>query len=430
MLQRLLFFCSLALVCACAIYAVHPLGSELSYPLQVLKMKLLEDSTFCMDKGWAAFQSGKAVYETVFFQRHYKFQYPISSLLLYSMAALLHVSGAHLNKAILLLSVPATLLVAGEIFLFAVPSNWNLSRTQRLLVRAAIALLGILFYPFIYGAYLGQVQTFLTLLWGLAFYLWLRDKQELSGVCIAITCIFKPQLALFLVWALLRKQWRFLLPLLCGIVITQALSIALFGWHNVVEYRAVVRYLTHHGEVFYTNQSVNGLLQRIMKTGDPLYFQNLSFPPYNAVVYIGTLCSTALLLAFGLFVPMLRRWRDSGIDFLLFGLLATVASPIAWEHHYGYFFIASVYLLALLCTGKDTRLFFLFSACFVVLANSFPVQERLANTPWTFLLSYDLYSGLAIIAILSVFGERSSRNLVAGSSTSASSRLVPSLTKI
>jgi hypothetical protein len=397
-------FASLLLLVVCLLALGHRHGSDLALLSHVLTGDLGLDSSGCMDPAWDALHAGKPVYETVLFNHVAKFQYPISSLLIYSLASVFGVSGAVFIKAIVLLSLPATLLLCGELFLSALAGAERFTRNQRLFIRLSIFVIGLLFYPVVKAAELGQLQMLLAFLWTLTLYLWMRNRQELSGCCMALLCVVKPQFVVFLIWALLRRHWRFFIPMLALTLVTQLASIVLFGWHNEVEYLTVVSYLSHHGEVFYPNQSVNGVLQRLMNTADSLTWDALGFPPFNSVVYAGTAVSSAVFLAAGLFLPVLRRWRDSNLDIIFFGLVATVASPIAWEHHYSYFLPAAVYMMALFF-ARDRALPIAFQAGFLVLSIALPGLLPLAHTRWSILISYEFFAGLSLLLSLTFLAD-------------------------
>jgi hypothetical protein len=81
----------------------------------------------------------------------------------------------------------------------------------------------------------------------------------------------------------------------------------------------------------------------------------------------------------------------------VFGLLATVASPIAWTHHYGLFYVGCIYLLAISVRQRG-RVPWWCVACVLVLANTWTVLDGLEGTRWNPLLSYDLFAGLGVIA--------------------------------
>ncbi len=394
---------------AMAVSLAHTAGSGLGLLKNALKAALKgeagTDSTDYMNRAWAAFEAGKPVYETIFFAGKGKFLYPMSSLLLYRAAMLVHVSGASAVTALVLVSYLANLLFGGEVLLAAIPGSETMSRSTRLLLRGAVVLLGLCFFPLGYGLWLGQIQLFLDLMWTFALLLWMRGKPEWSGVCVAGICVFKPQFAVFLVWACLRRHWRFLLPLLGCMVATQLVTIAVFGWHNEVEYLAVVSYLSRHGEAIFPNASVNGVLHRVFHNGDTLHWSPTVYPEYNRWVYLGTVISTAALLGAGLLVPAWRRWRNSSLDLLFFGLLATIASPIVWEHHYGYFFAAALFVTPLL-TRFDRGIQIAFGALYLLLSLALPGMSSLAATRWNVLVSYELFAGLGLLVLMAVIAER------------------------
>jgi len=400
--RRLFFFCLASLVFACLVTLPHPKTGEPRFVVQICLGDIYNDSSSYMDRAWDVVKSGKPIYQTLFFGEHLKYIYPSSSLLTYVIAEKLHVLGWKLVRAIVVLSLPATLLVAGEIFLLLSPPPGT-ERHGRLYRRLLIAALGLLFYPLVLATSVGQIQAFMTFLWTLAVYLWLKDRRGWAGVCLALVCAFKPMLAVFLIWGLLRREWRFVAAFATAAAAIQAVAIALFGWQNEIDYLAVLNYLSHHGEAMIENQSVNGLLERVLRNGSQVWSRT-AYPPFNQTVYLGTMLSSLALFAFGLFFPMVRYGKDQHAmnrtqDFVLFGMIATVASPIVWEHHYAYFFVGCVYFLALHLKPATTGLY-LFAACFLVLANSWRFLDRLAATPFSPLLSLDLFAGLALILLL------------------------------
>jgi alpha-1,2-mannosyltransferase len=375
----------------------HP-GTALRDLANVLRLHFGVDSTRYMDQAWANFHAGTPLYANLGAAGHLKFIYPPSSLLAYSLAILLHVRPAAFIQYLGLVSFLATLWIAGEIFLLTLANP--LAPAERVRIRLLIGILGLLFFPLLSGLQVGQIQTFLTFLWTLAIYLRIRRKPALSGICLAITCVFKPMLAVFLLWAALRRQWRFFLAFATGAILLQAAAIALFGWRNEIDYLAALSYIGRHGEAAASNQSVNGLLQSLTRNASIFKWSDSIYPPDNSVVYDGTLVSTAALLAFGLFAPALRRTQDRTMDFIVFGLLATIASPIVWAHHYGYFFAAFVYLLPRISNRQREAVYALMTCYAILSINGIP--WAFVTPPWTLLNGTVLYAalGLIILAVL------------------------------
>jgi hypothetical protein len=376
-----------------ALWLQKPDDSAMQKLRFIAQGQVLDDSSAFMQEAWRVEQARKPVYQTVFFEEHLKFQYPTSSLLIGYVSKEFGVTFHRLIKWMVLISGVLTLLLAGDIFLRLLPTEPG----ERWKVRVLIASLGVSFYPLILGVRFGQMQTVLTFLFALAVWLWLLDRKAAAGVCLAIACAVKPPLGLFLLWGLLRREWRFVWALLGTVITVQLVAIWVFGWSNEIGYLAPLSYMAHHGESIGENQSVNGWLQRFTKNGEG---STSMFPPYNRIVYVGTVLFSLFFVLMGLIVPAWCKWKDPVADFILFGLLSTIASPIVWTHHYGVFYVGCVYFLALRLK-QNTDIPLMFVGCFVLLANFFHVFGKYYWVrPENLFFSYVLYAGLGLILLI------------------------------
>jgi alpha-1,2-mannosyltransferase len=111
------------------------------------------------------------------------------------------------------------------------------------------------------------------------------------------------------------------------------MSIWLYGFGSLFDYVSVLSYLSRHGEAFRANQSVNGLVNRLLLSGNSLRWDPHSFPAFNSTVYAGTLATGIVLLTFALLWRVRRK--PTSVELALIMLTLTIAPPIAWEHHYG-----------------------------------------------------------------------------------------------
>jgi hypothetical protein len=109
--------------------------------------------------------------------------------------------------------------------------------------------------------------------------------------------------------------------------------------------------------------------------------------------------SSAIFVLFALIAPVRLKSQGTTSDFLLFGMMATLASPIVWIHHYSIFYIGCVYLLAVSLKQRG-RIPYVFAICFIVLANVCYVPDRLEVGLWAPLFTYDLFAGLGILLML------------------------------
>ena len=356
------------------------------------------DSTYYMQMGEDAFRSPPhLIYQKLFFVDHQKFIYPPSSLFLLELvnaAPRVHLTPETALRTLLLLGWTGILVAAVCIYR-------AVSGSTSMLESACVVLLGILFLPVAEALYRGQVQLLMTCLWGIAILLWLREKPGCAGFVIALTCAFKPQLAVFLIWGLLRRQWRFTLVLTATLGVIAVGSIAHFGLRNNLDYLPLLGYLGRHGEVLWANQSFNGLLNRLLRNGDPVAWQATVYPPYRAGIYLIGTALSAIVLLVALLLPRLAGWQSTLGDFLFLGCSSVLLSPIAWEHHYAYFYFVIVYLLA----GAGTlplRDWMLLCACTLAMANRLPPLDHRQRGVGSLAGSYLLYSGIVVLALLAM----------------------------
>lgn len=196
-----------------------------------------------------------------------------------------------------------------------------------------LLLVALCFYPLLKAWSLGQIQTFITVLVSGALLAWARGRTALAGVLLGLCCAIKPQWGVLLLWGALRGQWRFVLAAGISLAALVVPAVLLYGLASFFDYLSVLSYIGKHGESFYANQSLNGLLHRWLGNGNNLKWVKDAFPPYHAVVHVLTVLTSATLLGAMLWW---RRRRPAGpLDLGLAVLCLTMASPVAWEHHYG-----------------------------------------------------------------------------------------------
>ncbi len=347
------------------------------------------------------------LYHKIFFTDLIKFQYPISSLLPLDLAQ--RASGLSWDTLISLLNrlswygVWAVGVLSWRLFIAAeAEASGTRARSagEELALLWPMLLLAILFYPLGRSWALGQVQTFMTLLCALALLLWQSRRVALAGICVGLCCAIKPQLAVLILWALMRRQWTMAAAAGATFAVLALAAGMHYGFHHYVDYLSVLSFLSQRGEAYFPNQSVNGLLNRLMFNGTNLHFELHAFPDFNIVVYLGTLATSAIILGTVLF----WRWRATPgvLDLALVMLAATMASPIAWEHHYGLllpvFALAAPYILAAQPFGVWSGTVLL--AAFVVAGERFDITNRLASTPFNVLQSYLFFAALVLLVML------------------------------
>ena len=269
----------------------------------------------------------------------------------------------------------------------------------------SIALLGVLFLPFAEAFFRGQVQMLLTALWGGAVLLYASGKKAWAGVLLALTCAFKPQLAIFLLWGILRRERRFTSAFVVTSGVIVAASLLRFSLQAHLDYLSVLRVLSRHGEALAANQSLLGALNRLFRNGDAATWSYTAYPPYRAGIYLASSAFSVACLLIGLLLPWRARWANTTADFLFFGCLSVLLSPIAWEHHYGYFFFPIVALLAQ-AESLPSLTYKVLSAALLALSNRLPLLDGFITGPASVLGDYLFLSGLGTLALFAFYAHR------------------------
>jgi hypothetical protein len=344
---------------------------------------------------------GDGIYAHVFFEQGVKFQYPPSSLLplmlIETVTPLTYDLLNAINRAVFL----GTCLAVGVLAYLVIERIDHLGqigRGDRLVLAGFCAGACLVFYPLTMAISLGQIQAWINFVFVLACICWLQDRKATTGVLIGLLCLIKPQLALIGIWALIRKEWRLAAGMLaCGMV-GLAISVAIFGIDEHIEYMKALSFIAARGEAYYPNQSLNGLLQRLI--GHAPVFETNAFPPYDPVVHIGSLIGSVLIIALALFAPRARGQAQHLLEFQFAALAFSIASPVAWEHHYGIVAPMLVVLFAMAALQQLTgRQLALLATAYVLTSNYIGITDLLTGqaAPLSLLQSYMFFGGLILL---------------------------------
>ena len=363
--------------------------------------------------------SATPIYTQVVFDDHAKFQYPPAALFITAgLRAADELFRAYFSTNavswifVVLTALSTVVLIEKRLKLSdpAFRDDWTAG------LRAAVVIgISLTFYPVVKSFALGQIQTWINGLFALALLCWATERRALSGLMIGVIALIKPHYGLVLAWGALRSEWRFVVGGAVVIAFGLACSIYVFGWANHVDYLRFVGYLSQHGESYFPNHSVNGLLNRLMSLSDPAHYNNLTwsatFPPFNPWVYGGTLVFSLLILGVAFANRRGADDADGVLDFCTIALACTVASPIAWVHHYG--ILLPIYAVLFARFVHAPRRLIWLAVSFVFASNYFAVAQMVAGTPFNPLQSYLLFAALAVLALL-VWGPSATRENALG----------------
>ncbi len=349
-----------------------------------------------------------------------KFQYPPSSLLGFvavkNIERLLLLSDdldsdRLVVKAVGWIFVALTAWFVGRILL----SGMKAARRQRQeeegqwdhpVLWATVAVATLTFYPLIRAHSLGQIQVWINAMFAALVWFWMNGRKTRAGVLTGLICLIKPHYGLLLLWGALRREGRFLASGAATLALGLAVSFWTFGVRNHLDYLSFLSFISRRGEAYYPNQSVNGLLNRIWSIRSPELYNNLnflhdSFPPFNPAVYYPTVISSAVLILAALFLVRHRSVRGTTVDLVIMALSITIASPIAWEHHYGKLLpIYAGLAPALLWDSEHRWALAWLGISYLLTSNYLEFVNALASTPFNFVQSYLLAGALLVLFLL------------------------------
>jgi len=260
-----------------------------------------------------------------------------------------------------------------------------------------LAVLGC--YPLLKGYALGNAQTFLSLGFIVMLYLWTDGHERSAGVVAALLTMVKPQFVLLLLWMAVRRRWGAMWAFVACAAVVIGVSIAVFGWHNNLDYIAVLAGLSHKAQSHFANQSMFGTINRMIFNGENIGYTPYVYTPYIPWVYKATVASSVLLMLAVLVYPW-RKMSGSAADLGAMGIISVAASPMAWEHHYGIVFsIAAWAWFAHACWWRK-RPWVLGVAVFLCL-NFLPAFNYLSDKRgWNILQSYLYFGALLLVGWL------------------------------
>ena len=343
----------------------------------------------------------RGLYEKVFFQAkvpHKGFQYPPTAILPFRAArAAAGVDAFALLAFLNWLSIPLLILATLSLVRSDSPRSWR----EEVGVVLIVIVAALLFYPAMRAYRNGQMQAWINALFALGLAFHARNQKALSGVCLALAAMIKPQLGLFALWGLIRRERAMVTAFAVVLGTGGLLTLAWLGIAPFVDYLDVLRYIAARGETFYPNQSVNGFMNRMVGNGSSVDFGE-AMPEPHALVGAATGLTSLLFLALALIGA--RKSQDKGaapFEFALMGLVATLASPIAWEHHYGVLLPALALLFGAFVRGElRGKALALAAVAWVLCANSWEAANVFADTPLRFLQSSLLFGVFCLAAAL------------------------------
>jgi len=212
--------------------------------------------------------------------------------------------------------------------------------THRQRIRAlfvgAFLLHFLLYYPFATALQLTQASIWITFFLVASLLLFQRGWMVAAGIALALGVSIKPHLVVIPILLIFIPGFsrRMLVACFAGIGTAALASLSYAGLQNCLDYGLKTLPILSAGYAYYPNQSINGLLLRLLHDYDPADFNLVA--PHSEVKLLSSVFGLGVL---GICYAMgFRRPAKAGRaeDLMMFALLiaaGTVASPVCWYHH-------------------------------------------------------------------------------------------------
>jgi alpha-1,2-mannosyltransferase len=408
LLPLVLFLFFSAIVINSAIYVISPEGFNnitLIHTWDTINIRNFHNDSWRVMRqsleylmGHSPLGENTPVYSKIFFEIGRKFQYPLSSLIPFYMLQ----NHLDLASSIFFISMTIALTLISEIFWreqgLPVGGKLNIGLRAVLVVFASFT-----FYPLVKAFTLGQIQVWLNSLFAFSVLAWICGRKGAAGVLLGLFVLVKPHFGLFLLWGALRREWRFVAACAAVCIAGLGASLIAFGWKNNLDYIRVLSYISSVPESFYPNNSLGALLNRFIGRGQPDIYDNINphhfFPPYTAWVHAVSTLGALLILIPALFIRTSAPDQHGVFGYCLMAVSCVVASPIAWEHHYGVLLpvFIIVYIRLLAAGGQGIAVL---GVLYVLASNHLQVLNLLADTSFNFLQSYLWFAALGLLLFL------------------------------
>ena len=214
------------------------------------------------------------------------------------------------------------------------------------------------FFPFRNTLVFGQTNATILFLWTLGVYLLKRQRPMTSALCFALGTVLKVSPVVAVPLLALRRQWRWLIAYVAGLVAFTGASIWGLGWQTNRTWVTAIYPSISDGLGNTSNRSLAGLVNVLC---GPRYFAALTkttewaVPP--GLSQFEKACSVVIVLGF-LFWCWRKRKDAKGLidELIVLPLIYLLAAPFSWPHHFLFALLPITYFWAKAREATSTEL--------------------------------------------------------------------------
>ena len=278
-----------------------------------------------------------------------------------------------------------------------------LIRTKKDWIFAVLILVG--FFPLRWGVTCVNIQSFITFFLAVLVLAYSKSHNVLSGVMLGLAACLKPYLALLLLFAAVRKEWKFIFAAVATASLLILASLIVVGIAPWKTYFFDLLPVVTRGYGYYPNHSINGIVHRWL--GHPT---SMTLGPESVIVFWATRIAAVFFLGSSACPRPIRKsrprknmhteqWLCRAADISIAILAVTLVSPIVWDHYYACCMVLfSVCLVIYSLTIRSFWFLGLLTCSYVLLGTYFLTVAGVASGPLTLINSTHFFGAILLLA--------------------------------
>ena len=247
-------------------------------------------------------------------------------------------------------------------------------------------LLALVSFPTRFTFGMGQNNFIVLPLILLSYYFFQNDKKELSGMFLGLAISFKTIFAFFLLFYLLKREWKIFAYSLLTILLSVLLTGGLFGWSLYSFYLSEVipPLLNLEGREIYYNQGIFGFISRIVL--------DIGLRRIFGFVLSALVGLTTIILSL--------KKRNTIYQFSLFFISLLLIDSLSWQHHFVWLIFPFVFLSQTFLNRRERALLVLLTFSYLLVSWNFKVipDVRFAS----FMVLSHVFIGTILLFILNI----------------------------
>ena len=278
---------------------------------------------------------------------------------------------------------------------------WLIYKTLALPLGATTVLvIGLIVFsydPLIYNLAIGQINLVILLLITGAAYAWVRQRQVLAGVLLALAASIKIAPAILFIYFLWKGGLKLVAAGVAAMAAFAAIAFVALGEQPTRKAVAIITAFAQADNAWIANQSWRGFLARLF-VGDE-YIHAL----YPAATLERVMYYAGILIIVALTVFVIYRSRRVGLFHLEFALVLIafhLISPVSWVHHFVWMLYPLVVLAVACLDRKHLGPIIFFAVGYALIA--FPLDYRNAQVfqwPQALWISTKFYGLITLYAV-------------------------------